>query len=93
MKDDLKRFKEDGSNPKHAKHFNNVIDGIYFDIPLEQVKIKLLRQMKINMRSDFIDVIFLFIRNYQRYNYCNFNTLKMFSSARTKILYIKKFHQ
>ena len=57
MKDDLKRFKEDGSNPKHAKHFNNVIDDIYFDIPLEQVKIKLLRQMKINMRSDSINKI------------------------------------
>ena len=40
MKDDLKRFKENGSNPKHAKHFNNMIDDIYFDIPLEQVKIK-----------------------------------------------------
>ena len=37
MKDDYKLFLSDGKILKRAKFFNNVIDDVFFDIPLTQV--------------------------------------------------------
>ena len=38
LKTDLDRYKSLGSDPKVAKQCNNVIDDVYFDIKLDQVR-------------------------------------------------------
>ena len=71
IKKDLELFKEKfGGNLKHAKEANNIIDDIYFPIPIDQVHFICIQQ-KLNNQSNVNEDIILtlhflspvFIRN------------------------------
>lgn len=59
LKGDLDQFEASGGNIKNAKNFNNTIDNVMFNVPLDQVKGLLLSfyTLKINTRISIQNII------------------------------------
>ena len=69
LKQDLVRFEEAGKAPGKAKECNNVIDSVFFEIPLERVRtISAIRKIFLQISNDcYWDILkYMFFLNILR---------------------------